>query len=322
MAPATRSAPTTPISKKPTSSTTPNSSARKVPHCTKCHRPRAGHPRQGCPYVDSPSPAATQAAEARRIPPAHDISDALGSMQIEEPERSSPTPTARPLPTQQQSLASLSTTSSEVIRKLLEPGIMDGHGDESASQFIEKWRTNMEKVESPTKAAVRRKEGRVMPGTLITPRSSLVPTEPATSHGQINPEHVTKTDVEDESALRRTPQPLARSMSMVEKEAFLNGVAHISKAPPVSIYVVPLVDLYILQTSAAKVSFKTRALEPRKGSGETNGILVIGSDDAAVQKVYDRLALDVKKKGMRAINVAAGGAVVGAVATFTGLAFA
>ncbi|TFY63147.1 hypothetical protein EVG20_g6437, partial [Dentipellis fragilis] len=80
MPPALRSsAPNTPVAKKITPNTTPKSSTRKVPHCTKCHRPRAGHPRQGCPYADADSPPpATQPNEAAAI------SDALGSLHIEQ----------------------------------------------------------------------------------------------------------------------------------------------------------------------------------------------------------------------------------------------
>jgi hypothetical protein len=44
-----------PIVHPPTSLSSVHSPSRirKAPHCTKCGRPRAGHPRQGCPYDNS-----------------------------------------------------------------------------------------------------------------------------------------------------------------------------------------------------------------------------------------------------------------------------
>jgi hypothetical protein len=35
---------------------TPSMAPRKAPHCTKCKRPKLGHPRSGCPNVDPPKP--------------------------------------------------------------------------------------------------------------------------------------------------------------------------------------------------------------------------------------------------------------------------
>ncbi|KAA1466564.1 hypothetical protein DENSPDRAFT_831417 [Dentipellis sp. KUC8613] len=321
MPPALRSsAPNTPVSKKTTPNTTPKSSIRKVPHCTKCHRPRAGHPRQGCPYVDADSPPpATQPNEAATI------SDALGSLHIEQdrtPARAAPgTPTPLRRKPLGDTLDSLTTNSSAIVHKLLEPGIMnDDSGDEDIGARIAQWQ---QKVERP-KAEIRKKEGRIMPGTLLTPRNSLLPTEPASSQEQHPAHEVTKTDVEEEELPRtRHSTPLVRTMSMEERSAFLDGLAEISKAPPAAVYIVPLADLPMMEASATKVGFPARSLTPSKKKSEADGLLIVGSDASAVQKLYERLALDIKNgKGMRTINAAAGGAVVGAVATFTGLAFA
>lgn len=51
--------------------------SRRAPHCSKCHRPRAGHPRKGCPYVSSTTSDAAQTQE-------FDLSRTLQSMTISE----------------------------------------------------------------------------------------------------------------------------------------------------------------------------------------------------------------------------------------------
>ncbi|KAG9317714.1 hypothetical protein JVU11DRAFT_1928 [Chiua virens] len=97
MPPLTRSsAPSTPA--KPRVSTdglpTPPStegSTRRTPHCTKCHRPRAGHPRSGCPYVDAsestpPSPSGTREAAQLTSAGVDDVmSEELSSLHIVSP---------------------------------------------------------------------------------------------------------------------------------------------------------------------------------------------------------------------------------------------
>ena len=51
---------------------------RKVPHCTKCHHPWAGHPYQGCPFVSSTSSDASHIQE---------LSQALRSLTVSESVR-------------------------------------------------------------------------------------------------------------------------------------------------------------------------------------------------------------------------------------------
>jgi len=89
--------------------TTPIKSPRKVPHCTKCQRPRVGHPRQGCPYIQSPN-SPVQPSDL-------DITTTMDSLAI------SPTKRTRrgPRPAHEMTLASLSTESSDILNRLLEP---------------------------------------------------------------------------------------------------------------------------------------------------------------------------------------------------------
>lgn len=162
-----------------------------------------------------------------------------------------------------------------------------------------------------------------MPGTLGTPNSSFLPTEPSSSQDTAHVNHASKSEIQEDVLSTRATIPLVRSLSVEERKAFLDGIAEISKAPPATVYVLPMNDMLIVQQSAMKLGFCTRVVAPTKGSQEVDGLLIIGKDSLAVEKLFGRLARDVKKgMGMRAVNAAAGGAVVGAVATFTGLAFA
>src|SRR5487761_1748469 len=91
--------------------TTPTKSPRKVPHCTKCQRPRAGHPRQGCPYTESPN---------SHVQPNHlDITASMDSLAISPTKSKMGEHRRRPL-AQEMTLASLSTESSDILNRLLE----------------------------------------------------------------------------------------------------------------------------------------------------------------------------------------------------------
>ncbi|KAH9965819.1 hypothetical protein BC827DRAFT_1180080 [Russula dissimulans] len=89
--------------------TTPIKSPRKIPHCTKCQRPRAGHPRQGCPYMQSPNLPVQ--------PMDLDITTTMDSLAISPTRRERH---GRP-PAHEMTLASLSTDSSDILNRLLEP---------------------------------------------------------------------------------------------------------------------------------------------------------------------------------------------------------
>ncbi|KAF8231411.1 hypothetical protein L208DRAFT_996994, partial [Tricholoma matsutake] len=79
MAPSTlrSSAPNTPTDK---SSDTSTVTPRKVPQCSKCKRPKQGHPRSGCPYVDSPLKDKNDIQTTPAM--ANNMINALGSMHI------------------------------------------------------------------------------------------------------------------------------------------------------------------------------------------------------------------------------------------------
>jgi hypothetical protein len=92
--------------------TTPTKSPRKVPHCTKCQRPRAGHPREGCPYTQSP--------HSNVRPNPLDITVSMDSLAI-SPTKPKRDEHRRGRPSHEMTLASLSTESSNILNRLVQP---------------------------------------------------------------------------------------------------------------------------------------------------------------------------------------------------------
>ncbi|EEB98722.1 hypothetical protein MPER_01721 [Moniliophthora perniciosa FA553] len=82
MAPNTRanSKPNTPVKDSTPASFTEGEGtptpSRKAPRCSKCQRPRAGHPRSGCPFVDN------NTADDDTTTPVTSVTETLRSMNI------------------------------------------------------------------------------------------------------------------------------------------------------------------------------------------------------------------------------------------------
>ncbi|KAI9513283.1 hypothetical protein F5148DRAFT_1372583 [Russula earlei] len=251
--------------------TTPTKSPRKIPHCTKCQRPRAGHPRQGCPYI--------QSLNSSEQPTDLDVTITMGSLAI------SPTKTARGErrrrhgpPTHEITLESLSTESSELLNRLLESentrdplSFLDKHvGPGPASNLH--WNPN-----SSSKSLF--KDGRVMPGTLVTPGASFVTEVPP---AQETPE---PNGYSDSKARSEGAAPLARSMSMEERTAFLDGLAELSRGPPATVYAIHAHELHRIAESATRLGFYTGTVLPEVGSGEL-GLLILGRDFVRVREAF------------------------------------
>ncbi|KAI0053698.1 hypothetical protein FA95DRAFT_1600839 [Auriscalpium vulgare] len=316
MPPQTRSsAPSTPVSKRVSSDSIPKS-ARKSPHCRTCHRPRAGHPRDSCPQA-SPTQSPTSPTQSPTSD-GSDIATALDSMQI-HPPKGERVRGRRALPLPDPSLASLSTESSAILNGLLKPGIMgdDPMDEDEDNTFLPS--KVQDTPQTPPKSH-RNLRGRIMPGTLDTPNSTILDVENWSSQRtKASPSPSLRID--SDSALKPDAgrQSLARSMSIQERQAFLDGLAQISNARRATVYTVPIGDLPTLQESASRLGFKTRVLTSKKGSKETDCLLVIGTDGQAVDTLHDSLAHE--EPGASNLRTVAKGALVGAVATFTGLAF-
>lgn len=326
------SAPSTPAGKTTnavdTTATAPQSTPRKVPHCSKCHRPRAGHPRQGCPYVDSPAPAKVEEY----------VTDAFESLHIESqetkvtPQRRLGSSPAKPTP-------------------VPEPGMMGDEIDEDERRAsITRWQ-NM--IATPTKLKVSTR----MPGALISPSttnsslvrdglSSLVDTKkslhpaddekkpsvrmpgaifsPSTTSIAMEPTSVDLVATQEVLTASRggsaSEKKLMRSMSVEERHAFLNDLVTTSKAPPATVFVLPMDEIPAARQSATKLGFYCRVHDLENGEGW----LIIGMDAQAVEDLFDGMEGGTKetKKTSGGLRAVVGGAIAGGVATWTGLAYA
>jgi len=237
----------------------------------------------------------------------------------------SPTPTLTPtklgarlrrLPAAEISLASLSTESSEILNKLLEKrentrdplSFLDENVNASHSPAFR---------QSASSSKPLFKEGRIMPGTLITPQPSFSTEMPPTQeilypHDNFD----TKSSVTSRPQSPTTAPPLARCMSTEERTAFLDGLAELSRAPPATVYAIHAQELRHIAESATRLGFHIGTVLPESAE---EGLLILGRDFAAVQCLLSKLSQNSQQSGIRAM---AGGAVAGAVATFTGLALA
>jgi hypothetical protein len=216
------------------------------------------------------------------------------------------------------SLASLSTESSNVLNRLLEPentrdplSFLDKNIDTSRSEFHR----------SPGSSKLLFKDGKVMPGTLITPHQSFVIEVPPS-------EDIPQSDgdqLDSKASVIMPPlgvatAPLARSMSMEERMTFLDGLAELSRGPPAAVYAIHARELQQIAESAARLGFHTGTVPP-KTSLEQEGLLILGRDFGAVKDLLARLSGDGAPQSS-SVCAMAGGAIAGAVATFTGLALA
>jgi hypothetical protein len=299
--------------------TTPTKSPRKVPHCTKCQRPRAGHPRQGCPYAQSPR----SQAGVQRTP--LDITKSMDALAI-SPTKAKPDESHQCRPAHEMTLASLSTESSNILNRLFPPkdtrehgaSTNNGDGKVGASLTSELHQTPNAFPKSPFR------EGRIMPGTLITPRSSFFTEIPVmeaiqyNEHGQSS-SRASAVGPPPPSSMGASAPPLVRSMSMEERTAFLDGLAELSREPPATVYSIHVHELHHIAEAARKHGFHTGTVLPQTCSRE-EGLLILGRDLRAVEDLLTKLSREnLKQSSIRAV---AGGAVAGAVATFTGLALA
>jgi len=129
-------------------------------------------------------------------------------------------------------------------------------------------------------------------------------------------------------------------MSVQEREYFFAQVESTSKSSPASIFTIPDSLIPTYEEGAASIGLHTRVLpvvppkllsRPGKETGheEACSWLILGKDERAVQALYIALSKESQEgrregqeKGKTSVlTAAAGGAVVGAVGMFTGLAF-
>ncbi|KAF5322004.1 hypothetical protein D9619_000692 [Psilocybe cf. subviscida] len=301
---------------------------RKAPQCSICKRPRAGHPRSGCPYADSPATDDSRGADTGHL------SDALGSMVIASPlplerdedkkaftrnrRRKSATPRGLPPST---SFLSLSTDSHDIIQRLSQPGILNtprheyGPAAGGKPTRIVRWQEAVQEIRSSAQPNIKTKSihgrpllpGSIMPGTLIppTPEGSFVsPSKSACnpkleSPSQSEGDMTDPEDAEQEEPLSgsmstistRRPQPLERTMSSLERNTF---VAQLDSEAPATIHLVPKVDIATIAQRAMDLKFIVHQVMSDNDDDE-QALLILGRDEKTVQSLVDKVETENQK---------------------------
>jgi len=303
MAPTLRSAQTTPSrSESSTNASLNPTPTRKSPTCSKCGRPRSGHPRSGCPYADS-HPSAQRAKTPSPNTP--NIVDALGSIYLGSPSHLPLEDTkaairdrrrSQPPPQRADTLLSLDSDSREIIEGLL--GMTGNKKDQAQdADKVSNWQEGLLAAKS-----LQPKEERLrirMPGAFNDPspyssqaslREAVIDREEdlcKVSSACIETTEMPSMDFGSHS------QPLARSMSLEERDKFMAGLGQFSDA---AVHVVSASDVHTLHASAVKIGFHARAVTS-KDADDLRALLVLGREEKAVQRLYERLEVERTETG-------------------------
>ncbi|KAF8343732.1 hypothetical protein F5887DRAFT_1075608 [Amanita rubescens] len=340
------SAPNTPNKPRGVNVTPNTTPTRKLPHCRKCQRPRAGHPRSGCPYVEENNPAPTREATAE---PDNHIAHALNSLHI-TPEndhnntaankentsvRTRPNPsTAQPAqPRANATRLSLSTTAGEVFQRLRAgenepPPYYDLSLSRRQSRIarIEEWQHSvavaMESTESDTDGS-----GNCSGPLNVVDNASEGPSSNRSNSrrglGLRNPNGgngallslSSRSRASNSNSNGGARRPLVRSMSMEEREAFVKSLNEASDA---TVYVLPKVDIHDVNATAVKLGFRTRIVMNERDEDDLQALLVLARDEERFEWLSEKIEKEDKalRKGQqstRTFGLVAGGAVIGAV---------
>ncbi|KAK7470172.1 hypothetical protein VKT23_001609 [Stygiomarasmius scandens] len=302
---------------------------RKVPHCSKCGRPRAGHPRSGCPFVGDDEEArdgvGSDNGEGESEEEGRDVDsavEALESMDL----TGTPSATTKGKKVARRSLGRDSLGGKQVEFDLedTKEAIRERHRlarERERAATIESAESlasistatsellyllvfdGDEEEEAGDKTKAKVKLSRKMPGTMMTPFSSFVSTQTAPEETQVDEE-------EGKEDLQQAPlRPPGRTMSMQEREVFMDDLEALT-GDRTKVYVLTDADVLALQGRIPKRGIYTQLVD----LGKDRKLMVVGRDGKEVDALYDNM----KKKG----NGFAKGMVFGAAATFGGLAFA
>lgn len=231
-----------------------------------------------------------------------------------------------------ESLLSLSTSTSEILEMLRQPGMFadDDEGAPESSSKVVQWQATVIAVPKTERKVSTRVS---MPGTLVTPSPDISfgstqvsskreesPAAQATSTPSAPSRSTPSSGSLGTSQPTVTPPPLVRSMSVEERSLFISGL---TKASAATVYVVPKADIQSLyQSATARLGFHARAVV-NTDDRDPQGLLILGQDEKAVQDLFLKVQRGGSGNGSRGrgLRAAAGGAVVGAVGAWAGLAF-
>ncbi|PFH47804.1 hypothetical protein AMATHDRAFT_6400 [Amanita thiersii Skay4041] len=330
---------------------------RKAPQCRTCKRPRAGHPRSGCPYANNdPAPTREATAEAGGV-----LLNALGSFRISSPSRDNeganenannrPRAAARRLGPTETRLSLLSTTSGEILERLRRTEENQRPLNDTQRRLrarIVDWQHSVAAAISESTSSSTNSNNRG-DGRPVTP--SIVLIGSTSGVGNVGQQGETPVTIKATSRQRNsrnlspspspTPRsrqnsgsrasgsrPLGRSMSIAEREEFIRGLVHASDA---TLYVLPKTDIFDVQASAVQMGFHARAVMNDDDESDLQGLLIIAREEDAAEWLLrriereDREVTDAQSEQVSVrtlqLTAAAGGAVIGAVGAWAGLAF-
>jgi len=242
-----------------------------------------------------------------------------------------------------ESLLSLSTSSKDIVARLMQPGIFDdtekeGNGDKGKTSKIVRWQETIPTTPvAPNKTMKGKTPARSpMPGTLIppTPDNSFT-SNASTTKGEIistnlPEQNAANSDLASTSTSTRRAQPLSRTMSAVERNIF---ITKLSEEAAATIYIVPKADIEAIVAQATTLKFLSHLIM-NDDENDPQALLILGRNESAVQallqkveKEHEKAHLNKKESagqshhGPSTLKTAAGAAVIGAVGTWAGLAF-
>jgi hypothetical protein len=166
-----------------------------------------------------------------------------------------------------------------------------------------------------------------MPGTLYTPNPSFFESRASIVKQEAGPEIMVTSPTASyasDSPAPFKPKPLARTMSTEQREFFLSQIGSTSKA---MIHVLPKAHVVNIAEEARDMGFLADIVM-NDDEQDSQALLVVGKDDAELDKLLARVQLVQSEKKSAppstsgsTFKAVAGGAVVGVVSTWAGLAF-
>jgi len=258
------------------------------------------------------------------------------------------------------SVLSLSTSSSEIVARLLRPGVFDDtdeedRGDKGKVSKVVRWQETIATAPTTNKPSKLRAPSRSpMPGSLFPPtpessfasaltsdveessvvvirQSNIALANPSVAEQSDNASAHSTSTIEQQG-----PLPLARSMSASQREIFMSKLNTEAKA---TLCIFDKTDIAAMYAKAVTLhKFVIQVMNEDKN--DSQALLIVGQDEEAVhallrqveaenrrakatlKEVHNHPANNKHESRSSKLGMAAGGVVVGAVGAWAGLAFA
>jgi hypothetical protein len=251
------------------------------------------------------------------------------------------------------SLLSLSTNSSEIVARLLQPGMFDNtdeddnFGDKGKVSKVVRWQETIATSSASPNTFVKLKTPArsPMPGSLFppTPESSFASVRTSdveeisvvvrqSNIAFANPSVADDASAHSTSTIEQYRLPLARSMSISQREKFMSKLNTEAKA---TLCVFDKSDIAAMYAKAVALhKFVVQVMNDDKN--DSQALLIVGQDEEAVHALLRQVDAENRRAKAKLnevhnpkpegrsskLGMAAGGIVVGAVGAWAGLAFA